>query len=196
MMRTMTRLADVIVCGAALSLLGCGGPGRFDGTVEGHGLDVRETIFSLLKDSSGKISGAALTLADVPGLCELDKANRIPKNVSAVTFVLERTNDDNTVLAPDPGSYTIRSASANQNGRVAFGGFYLLDANCTNEVPVEKAQARSGLIELETLRAEEGGLMAGRFDVTFGVQADKATGQFTATFCDVRGPSASKGNCE
>lgn len=173
----------------------CGGPGSFNGTVDGKSLTVEDAIFVPDKDSNGKTTGVFLVLADVPDLCSVVKANRDPKGATWVMFGLARYSSDGKVLAPDKGEYKVVSElSGNLNGNVAAGVFNKSDANCSNEVPSDRRSAKSGLLTVDSIDLKQDGSMVGTFDVTFGTQADKVTGSFHATYCDF--DIDSKPNCE
>lgn len=172
---------------AAVVLSACGGPGSMNGTVAGVELPVKDAMFAIIKDQQGKSAGMYLVMADKPDLCATVKANRQPKNLTALLFSMVRysvTMGNVEVLAPDVGDYTVIKSSPQSGGNYAGAFFTHTDANCTSTLSSDATQASSGLIKLKSLKAEAGGSAAGDFDVTFGA-GDKVTGSFNASFCDV-----------
>lgn len=168
---------------AAVTLGACGGPGSFSGTVAGNPLAVRDAIFGLTRDASGRATTAVLVMADVPDICTSVKANRNPKGATYLAVALTRLTG--LVLAPpDVGDYTVTTFPTTSGNYALSGAFIKNDPSCLNTIAAQSSGFKSGLIKIGSYRAEVGGGMSGTFDVTVGNQDDKATGSFSARFCD------------
>ncbi len=145
---------------AAVTVLavGCGGPGSFNGKVDGKELAVEDAIFAPVKGSDGKVTGVAVILSDVPDLCAAVKANRDPKGATIAQFAMMRiASDGSAVLAPDVGDYGITdNPFSAKGGNIAFGGFIKSDLNCANEVASDRALARERTVKIETIELQGG----------------------------------------
>jgi hypothetical protein len=188
----MSRITLTLI--AALAASSCGGPGHMDGTVAGANLTVRDAIFSLVRGSSGDLQGVFLFMGDKPDLCAALKANRQPKSLTGLSLSLVRYSDMAAVLSPDSGEYTIITSAPPRGGRYASAMFSRSDVNCTPTIAPASGGVTSGLVKVESLKAEPGGSAVGTFDLTFG-GGDKATGSFNATFCDATS-TMSNARCE
>jgi hypothetical protein len=187
MNRVTTALAVVI-------LSGCGG--SFSGTVNGLSLNVADSIFGLLKDDDGKSAGLVLIMADQPNLCDKLKANREPKNSTAMTFLLFNVANDGSQLAPSTGDYTITSTlGPTTRGNIGLASFSKTDGNCTDTIQPANTTGQSGLVKLSSVNSSAGGQANGTFDITVGTQNDKVTGTIIANFCDISKIQANP-NCE
>lgn len=170
-------------------LTGCGGPGSVSGTVSGVSLAVQDAIFFIAKDDAGKSQAAVVLLADKPNLCDTFKANRKPKSVTGLMFLLMNVKVEGTAvtaLAPDVADYAIVDFSTiKTSGHFGDGAFVKNDANCTDSLASTATGLKSGLVKLTSLKSEASGSAAGTFDVSVGTQADKLTGSFNASYCDL-----------
>ena len=176
----MRRLAPL----ALIGLAACGGPGSFNGQVANNPLNVRDAVFTVSKDNKGNPLYALLILSDVEGTCAALKANRNPKTASYLALTLYRFASTG-IIAPDVGEYSVAdSLPLLTAGSWASGTFTRNDPNCTNTIAAKSAVTKSGILRVQAYRAETGGALGGNFDLTFGDQSDKATGSFSATFCD------------
>ncbi|MFZ5445441.1 MAG: hypothetical protein ACOZQL_35950 [Myxococcota bacterium] len=184
----MKRLMTMLL---AVSMVGCAG--SVNGSVGGVSLSVADAIFGTVKDNSGKIYAASIFMADKPKLCDSLKANRQPKQMTALQMTIIRTNDTE-FLAPDVGEYTVRDNPLTPNALSAGASFVRTDANCTNTLSANATDAKSGLIKVTGFKAETNGNAAGTFDITFG-SGDKVTGNFNASYCDLSSLSETP-NCE
>lgn len=190
-------LRKALVTAAAVLAVGCGGPGSFNGTVDGKSLSVEDAVFAPIKSNNGDTVGVALALSDVPDMCAQIKANREPKGATVASFLLLRVGSDGNGLAPDVGEFKVTdSFEHTPQGNFAFGGFSKSDANCNNEIANDHSSAKSGVVKVDALELKKDGSLTGTFDVTFGTQADKVTGSFNAAFCDVSAISDTEPNCE
>lgn len=172
-------------------LVGCSG--SMSGQVAGHNLSVADAIFAVLKDNSGKSTGLLVVMADKPKICDSLKANREPKQSTALFLSMSRVTDTDT-LAPDVGEYTVIEGFPTKAGNYAYSTFSRSDANCDNTVAPSARDAKSGLVKLTNLKAEANGAANATFDITFG-SGDKVTGNFNATYCDVTNIQTNP-NCE
>lgn len=181
-----------------LLTLGCGGPGSFNGEVTGIKLAVNDAAFVPVRTDTGEIWGTALVLTDVADLCADMKALRDRKNATYLSFSVFRTNGSSSgwpFLSPDKGTYTVIDGNATSlPTNFAYSEFWKNDANCQNVVASDRSDGRSGTVDVESIAFQSDGSMTGKFDVTFGVQADKVTGTFNASYCDP--PTATTFNCE
>jgi hypothetical protein len=178
----MTRF--ILGLAAAVVLSACGGPGNMSGTVAGIKLDVKDSAFLLVKNQAGDTVGMFLAMADQPDICGTLKANRQPKNTTAVLFSMVRYTDQGTTLAPDVGDYTVINMTPPRGGNYAGALFSHTDTNCTSTIAQTAATGSSGLIKLTSMKAEANGYAQGSFDITFGA-SDKVTGSFSAKFCEL-----------
>lgn len=171
----MKRLC-VGVIGLAV-LVGCGGPGSFDGSVAGNRLNTKSAIFLM---SSNVLM---VLLTDVDGTCAKIKAGQLSKNMSSFVLGIVQ-QENNTFVTPTPGDYAIIGPGAAAPSKFAVGSFGKSDANCRNTLTDQQSQANGGTLKLSSYKAEAGGTAVGTFEVTVGSQADKAKGSFNAEFCD------------
>lgn len=184
----MKRLMTLVM---AVSMVGCSG--SVNGSVGGVSLSVADAIFGTIKGNDGKIFAATVFMADKPKLCDSLKANRQPKQMTALQITFLRTSDTE-FLAPDVGEYTVRDNVLTPNSLSAGASFARTDANCTNTLSANATDAKSGLVKVTNFKAETNGNAAGTFDITFG-SGDKVTGNFNASYCDLSSLSETP-NCE
>ncbi|HEY0882566.1 MAG TPA: hypothetical protein VGD87_13580 [Archangium sp.] len=170
----------LLVAVAAVVSAGCAG--SVNGEVAGLRLSVADSIFWYALDTSGRVNGVFLTLADRPRLCEELKANREKAQKTSLSFTLF-TLTQSEVLPPQPGDYTVSDVPETP-GNFAYALFSRSDAACQPTLSEPSGFGRSGLVKLERIRGEKGGNAAGTFDVTFGT-GDRVTGNFNAEFCDI-----------
>jgi hypothetical protein len=173
-MRGLLAAVGVVV------LVGCSG--SVNGEVAGLKLNVSDSIFWYSQDTSGRVNGVYLTLADKPRLCQTLKANRLEPGQMSLSFTLFRLTTD-SVLPPEQGDYTVTDV-AEQAGNFAYAVFSRTDGACQETLSEPAGLAISGIVRLQRLRAEKGGNANGDFDVTFGT-GDRVTGGFNAEYCDI-----------
>lgn len=174
----MNRLMMAV---AALAMVGCSG--SVNGTVGGISLNVSDSIFAILKDNSGKQTGALVFLSDKPRICESLKANRSAKSATGLLLAMSRSNNDGSI-SPDVGDYTVIDRNPTSAGNFAFASFSRTDSNCDPTLSNDASGAKSGIVKVTTLKGEANGNAVGTFDITFG-GGDKVTGNFNASFCDI-----------
>ncbi len=176
----------------ALIIVGCGGPGGFDGKVSGTELKVSEALLFPAKDGSGKLVGAYVGMANVTGVCDRLKAGRAFKDTTAVLIAMTTLGTDLKATAPTPGDYPVKLPTG--AGNAAIATFVKTDSKCMTTIPGGNSNGVSGLVKLSAIKLEAGGSAQGTFDITFGSQNDKTTGSFNATFCDANVFTST--NCE
>jgi hypothetical protein len=180
---------------AAIMSAACS-PGSFSGTIVGTPLSVQDVIFAVLKTEQGKSAGMFVLMSDKPNMCASLKANREPKNATAVMFQLLRISANAEILAPEIGDYTVKPLVAGSGaGNYAYSVFAKTDANCTEALSATNVVGQSGIVKVTALKAEANGTAAGTFDITYGTQNDKVTGAFNASYCDIT-QIAQSPNCE
>jgi hypothetical protein len=172
-----------VLVGLTLGAVLTGCPGTFNGTVSGSSLAVADTIFYASKDAAGKTTSLVALMADKGGVCGTLKANREPKSSTFMMLQAFRLADDNTILAPDVGEYTVLSGSPTKGGNYAWATFFHYDANCTNTLTENARTGKSGVVKLTTVNLATNGSAAGSFDITFG--SDHVTGSISASYCDM-----------
>ena len=177
----MALVSSVIALG-----VGCGGgPGAFNGAVDGHRLAVEDAVFAPVKDYQGGTIGVLLHLSDHPDLCALLGAHQWPRNATVLGFALYTITPDGHYLLPEKATFTVVSHSVSQPvGNVALGVFMMLDPSCTNTLSTLTGEAKTGTVDVNSIELEAGGSLKGSFDVTLGPQADKANGWFNASYCE------------
>jgi hypothetical protein len=186
--RALLSLAALLIACA------CGGPGSLSGPVDGATLSVKDAAFAMIQ-SNGKSTALLLIMSDQPNVCDTAKANRQLKGETSLTFYFVDKNPDGTIIAPAVGEYTATNSLFDFTGKsFASVGFAKADSNCTNTLG-SKGEAQSGLVKLTGLSARSGGTADGTFDITFGTQADKVTGSFSAQYCDLTSVPLNR-NCE
>lgn len=173
------RWSRTFALAAGLILAGCGGPGRFDGTVGGMSLAVKDSIF-LATRNSGQVAMLTLLMTDQAGLCEALKGGKV---IHGGTYFVAAMGESSgsQITAPTAGEYTVTTGSSPAS-RFAFGALTKTDATCQS---INSVQAAGGNVTMGGYKAEAGGTMTGKFDLTFGQAAERATGDFDADFCDV-----------
>jgi len=174
-----------------MALVGCSG--SVNCQVGGVSLNVSDAIFAVLKDNAGKSTGLLVIMADKPKICDSLKANREPKQSTALFMSMSRVTDTDT-LAPDVGEYTVIEGFPTKAGNYAYASFTRTDANCTNTLSSATSGAKSGLIKVTNLKGEANGNASATFDITFG-SGDKVTGNFNASYCDISAIQTNP-NCE
>ena len=170
------------------------GCNSFNGKVGGTELQVVEALFFPYKEN-GAVTGASVIMSNKPKLCDSLKGNRVPKNSVYMVMSVGRYTASGAV-APDVGDYTVTSGSVTSPGNYAAAVFASLDANCNSLLNISSSLGQSGLVKVQSYKAEQGGSMSGTFDITFGSQNDKTNGAFTAQFCDLTTNFPTAPNCE
>jgi hypothetical protein len=170
------------------------GCNSFNGKVGGTELQVVEALFFPYKEN-GAVTGASVIMSNKPKLCDSLKGNRVPKNSVYMVASVGRYTAAGAV-APDVGDYTVTTAAVTQPGNYAAAIFASLDANCNSLLNISSSVGQSGLVKVQSYKAEQGGSMSGTFDITFGTQSDKTSGSFTAQYCDLTNNFPSNANCE
>jgi len=173
---------------AALALAGCGGPGSFQGTVDGLTLAVKDSLFLAYNPGGDQLALLVLLMTDKPGLCEAMKAGNIFSNTTYFQAALGDSLSDPSALPP-PGDFIVTNGFA-PPARFTFATVFRTDASCGLPASVD---GHDGTVSVRQYRAQSGGSMTGTFDATFGTfePAGHATGDFNADFCDV--PSVASG---
>jgi hypothetical protein len=170
------------------------GCNSFQGRVGGTELQVVEALFFPYKEN-GAVTGASVIMSNKAKLCDSLKGNRVPKNSVYMVMSIGRYTSSGAV-APDTGDYTITSGSVTSPGNYAAAVFASLDSNCNSLLNASSSLGQSGLVKVQSYKAEAGGSMTGTFDITFGTQNDKTTGAFNAAYCDLSTNFPSAPNCE
>lgn len=168
------RVRSLLLLSAAV--LGCGGPGSFQGKVEGFTLaPVADAIFM---EGVGGVPGLTLFLSESPELCDRAKRNAVASRSSSLKVVLTYMEGD-AAVAPEAGSYAVGAIS----GKMAGVVFVPHNEKCESAILADKSAARTGLVEVE--KYEPGTRLIGRFDARLGQQEDEISGSFEAHFCEV-----------
>lgn len=175
----MKRITMAFV--SMLAMAGCAG--SVNGQVGGVSLNVSDAIFAILKNDQGKSTGMLVIMADKPKLCDSLKANREPKQSTALFMTMSRVTETDS-LAPDVGEYTVIDGIPSRAGNYSYASFSRTDANCTNTLSSSTSGAKSGLIKVTNLKGEANGSANATFDITFG-SGDNVKGNFNATYCDI-----------
>ncbi|MFT3842375.1 MAG: hypothetical protein QM723_35620 [Myxococcaceae bacterium] len=190
-------MRTTLIAVAAVTLSACAG-NSFDGKVAGESISIKSAAFLQNRDGDGKPTSAMVLVADVEGGCDYIKSNRNPKNGTYVRFILyNRDTGSGSELAASKGDYTVIDYNVNfltQKGLFATSVFTKNDTNCSNVLAAKNADAKSGVIKVDSFKAEAGGNISGSFDITYGDQADHITGGFNAQFCDAT--FSTQPNCE
>jgi hypothetical protein len=183
MMRPMRASTTTLF--AVLALAACGGPGSFEGTVNGVNLAVKDSVFVASRNSSDQVTALQLFLTDRPGLCAALQA-RAQFTSSIVFFATFGHSDpaNGQLVVPTAGEYPVFSGSL---GRFSVPGLAQVDATCQQ---AHSDFASGGTVTLKGYQAEAGASMTGSFDLTFNPQGHQGKGSFDADFCDVTGSSS------
>lgn len=186
MRRLMMAVSMLVVSGCA---------GSVNGQVGGISLAVSDAIFAILKDSSGKSTGALIVMGDKPKICDSLKANREPKSSTGLFLTLYRFSETD-YLSPDVGEYTtVAPGTQSSAGSFASAFFSRTDSDCRPTIAGNASSGKSGLIKLTNIKGEANGTANATFDITFGA-GDKVTGNFNATYCDISMLPTADPNCE
>jgi hypothetical protein len=168
-----------------LALCACGGgPGTLNGTVGNTHLEVRDAVFTVTTDSAGNPVYAQLILSDFADTCGALKAHRNPSGATSLSLNLFRFADG--AAAPlEAGQYQVTSSLPKlTNGSWGSGELVRNDPHCTNMLSAHSAMTKEGRLDVQAYCAAEGGILTGGYELTFGDQGDRASGDFTARFCD------------
>jgi hypothetical protein len=169
-----------------LALTACGP--SFHGTVSGYPVNVQDELYVPLTDSKGASNGALLIVSDQTSMCSELAAPTAPGNATLVLMVLQR-RANGAALSADMGKYTVDASGPNASE--AVGGFLRTDANGTQSIPGNNANATSGVVDVTQYSSTDG--MAGSFDGKFGQQLDAVQFQFAAHLCDISMDTLSSG---
>lgn len=171
----------VSVCVLASALAACGSSsGSFDGTVAGNKLSVEDAVFVNTSAESGDF--ISVVLADVADICDLMKANKQPKEATALTLRLMTFADAATLTTVAPGTFNV-AASPTMGDNFASAFFTKTDASCEDTLTGFAGTATAGSVELTSITVSADGKAEGTFDLTFG--SDRGKGDFSATYCEI-----------
>ncbi len=151
---------------AAAFWFGCGGPGSFNGTVNGTAMEVRDAVFNV---AQGKPTGA-ITLSESEDICE--EMRRRMMSVPALEMVLLNREETGTL---EPGTYLILSESDARQGRPAPGPLYAL----VSFIGEGQSTGATGEIQLDDVSSER---VSGSFNFLL-TTGDQVTGAFNARPC-------------
>jgi hypothetical protein len=169
-----TCMKTAFVCSLLSTLAACDSPNEFRGQVNGQPLSVREAIFR--RTSAGPVY---IHLTDTSNLCQRLAVEDFEfLNTTVFTLVLIGPDENPQVKA---GSYQAGSTT-----RPLADGLFVKNDNEGNFV-VEPSNGTviGGQVVLDAIDARAGGVAEGSFDVNVGVQNDRVSGNFRATFCDL-----------
>jgi hypothetical protein len=181
-------------------LTACGGPGNFEGTVQGNSLPVKETIFlqgtnvASQTGSSAGGSGVVILMSDQTHLCDKLKSNELVPNSTEFIILLGVSQGGLTFSdALSTGKYRLFNALTDiipplaAGTRIAFPLFTKLDGQCQNGLGLGGA-ASGGSVTLDSFKPVSGGYASGSFDLSFN--SDSGKGSFNALFCDFQPAAA------
>ncbi len=170
-MRRGIVVAALFVCAA------CGSEGTslsVNGTVAGETMVAREAISFVLDETF--ISAGVIAITDAQGVCAKVTAGREPKNMKAITFMLNTWTGSREAPPTATGAHTVRPSNVHVNGNEAHVRYSATDESCDT---VHDIDATSGTV---TLTKVDSGAYAGTFDVTFA-DGSHVTGSFSSTRC-------------
>lgn len=169
-----TSMKTAFVCSLLSTLAACNPQNEFRGQVSGQSLNVREAIFR--RTSAGPVY---IHLTDTSNICQrLGSEDLEFRNATVFTLVLIGADQSPQVQA---GTYPVGGTT-----RPAADGLFLKNDG-EGELVVEPPQGTvvGGQVLLDAIDARAGGVAEGSFDVNVGLQNDRVTGNFRATFCDL-----------
>jgi hypothetical protein len=171
---------------------GLGRRNHVDGTVLGHGIEVRDALYMRypLKHVNGEpVETVSVLLSDRPDLCRYLQADALPHDLTVFGITLQR----GPRLAVNPGEYGVEAPVVDPGSSVprgrAYAQFLQLDAHCAPILPegsTTRIVAHAGSLELGKAGSEALPRVTGAFDFSFGPQGDPVKGQFDATLCPLR----------
>ena len=103
------------------ALVACGGPGSFDGTVNGITMSVKDAVFLTPKDGNGNVVGLVLSMSDQPGLCASLQAQQV---------VHDSTNFVASLACFSSNQLPHRSKSDKRHSHIFFVGAALRGRPC------------------------------------------------------------------
>jgi hypothetical protein len=187
----------------ALSLVvltACGGPGSFDGTVQGNTLPVKESVFfrgSNVASQTGSVasgSGVVIALSDKTHLCDMLKNNQLTADSTSFIMLLGVSQGGLTFTdVLSTGKYRLFNPLTDiipplaSGTRLTFPIFTKLDGQCQNGLGANGA-ATGGSVTLDHFDPVNGGFATGSFDLAFN--SDNGQGTFNAPFCDYQPPAS------
>ncbi|MDP3231948.1 MAG: hypothetical protein Q8N26_04170 [Myxococcales bacterium] len=172
-----------------LLLVACETPGRFEGQVAGHALDVRDALFFPLAGGPAD-SAVLLVLSDREGLCQSLASRQQSPNSSSLMLQLFRLDDAAALLPLAPGAYD-GTAVVQRAGGFALGHFERTDGTCASLVPRASGEVVGGQLKVDQLTLGDAGRLTGSFELTFGPNAEQARGTFNARACAITALPAS-----
>src|SRR5689334_9675027 len=92
------------------ALVACGGPGSFDGTVNGITMSVKDAVFLTPKDGNGNVVGLVLSMSDQPGLCASLQAQQVVHDSTNFVASLSEFSGGGQV-PPTPGDFPVYNGS-------------------------------------------------------------------------------------
>ncbi|MCY1079265.1 hypothetical protein [Archangium lansingense] len=177
-MRMMAALATT-------ALVGFGGANvAFNGTVDGHTLNVRDAAVVRIGDEESSFLMAVLS--DQEGLCQRLQQQQQAGSSTELEFTLFEVGSELMPQGAPTGVYsvqTLRDMELEPGAMLARAYFHKRDANCNDQVADEQALGYSGSIHFQ--EPDANGLAHLEYDISFGSQNDRVTGELTAQLCDV-----------
>lgn len=154
-------------------------PGRFEGTVGGHALSVKDALFFPVADAPPN-AAFTLVLSDREGLCQTLTAQQTAPSSSTLVVTLFRLDDTGGPLAVDARKYDV-ATTVTGGGAFALGTFRRTDDACRGVVSAKDGAATSGSLKLDRLDS----VMAGSFEFKFGPSGERGIGAFDARPCEI-----------
>ncbi len=151
----------------------------FVGTVGGRSLVVKEAFFYPYK-YNGSVVGETLILSNVAGLCNEVRAGRMFPNITLVAMTSFYVDSTGSVQDANEGTFVVTANGNPTLGNWSYTAFTTTDASCATATTTTGS---SGYVAFDVLDRFSSKLASGTFDITWG--ADRTTGKFKATLCDL-----------
>ncbi|WNG42675.1 hypothetical protein F0U60_00145 [Archangium minus] len=169
---------------ATTALVGFGGANvAFNGSVDGHTLNVRDAAVVRVGDETG--STLMVVMSDQEGVCERLRQQQQASSSTELSFALFKVGPELEPLGAPTGVYSVRSLrdmELEPGALLSQAYFHKRDASCNEQVEDERALGYSGHIAFQ--EPDANGLAHLRYDISFGAQNDRVTGELSARLCD------------
>jgi len=171
----------------------CGGPGsnpdgggaHIDpGTVQGFGIDQKDTqFFASSSANNGVVDQFDIMISDTPKICENVTNGVTPKGSGTLWITLGNLSGSNR-LPVTVGTYSLPSPDATSLSGLVAGAHFdkYQDGTCPPAFDLAKGQATSGTVTVKTYNDT---YLAGEFDLKFVDSGDKLSGSFVASKCGI-----------
>lgn len=159
-------------------------PNSLSGSISGTKLNAKDAAFFITHDNAGQPNGAIVRISDQADVCDSLTSAEAVKSSTNLTLHFVKKSGDGTIIAPNVGPFTVvTSTDFVTNSSVVTGALDRLDSTCTNTLGAS-GYAEHGSAQVDAFDTAVGGHMSGSFEMWWGAQDERVTGNFSAVYCN------------